>query len=152
MKKRHLEGTELWISHDCGHRYASFGSAVWVWVASEYLTGEAAARGGPGGDCKAGYCLKTTSGMACFCEINIQLTPNRSAEHSCSQTYTLSELHLILKWPFIATSHRHTCALIMFFSTLICHTCHVDGSSWQRREAALIWIVKTFKRNKPLCA
>ena len=42
----------------------------------------------------------------------------------------------ILEWPFIVPSTRCICVIIMMFiSFLICHTCQVDGLSWQRRNA-----------------
>ena len=40
----------------------------------------------------------------------------------------VTKLH-ILGWPFIVHSTRLTCVIISF---LICHTCQVDGLSWQR--------------------
>ncbi len=42
----------------------------------------------------------------------------------------------LLEWPFIVASLRHTCAIIMLSNQhLRCHTCEVDGLSWQRRSA-----------------
>ncbi len=80
--------------------------------------------------------LETTYGR----EINIQFTGNSSGGHSCSQhtnctlPQNLRQLH-ILEWPFIVVSLRHTCAITILISILICHICEVDGLSRQMRSS-----------------
>ncbi len=60
-------------------------------------------------------------------EINIKLMGNSSGGHSCSQhancTHPQNLRHLccviklhILEWPFIGSSLRHTCAIIMLYN------------------------------------
>jgi hypothetical protein len=91
---------------------------------------------------------KTTLKAACGREINIPLFENSCVVHSCSKHANctlpqpetsvalccVTKLH-ILEWPFIVSSTRCTCVMIMLFHRLICHTCQVDGLSWQRRKA-----------------